>query len=84
MIKYARLFIEIPLDSNFPDHIEFFNEEEVLIRQQVHYEWKPIKCNHCKMFGLEVTTCRKKGGARTEWRPVQKDTSERTSQEQPM
>ncbi|KAJ8420572.1 hypothetical protein Cgig2_025919 [Carnegiea gigantea] len=50
----------------------------------VHYEWKPIKCSHCMMFGYEVIICRKKGGARTEWRPVQKDNLEGNSQEQPM
>lgn len=40
MIKYARMLIEMPLDGQFPDYIKFSNEEEVLIRQQVHYEWK--------------------------------------------
>ena len=32
MIKYARILIDMPLDGQFPDYIEFFNEEEVLIR----------------------------------------------------
>ncbi|KAJ8419451.1 hypothetical protein Cgig2_023657 [Carnegiea gigantea] len=39
--KYARLLINISLDGLFPDYIEFFNENQVSIRQQVIYEWKP-------------------------------------------
>jgi len=38
LIKYAHLLIDMPLDGQFPDYIEFFNEEGILIRQQVHYE----------------------------------------------
>ncbi|KAJ8420588.1 hypothetical protein Cgig2_032286 [Carnegiea gigantea] len=72
MIKYARILIDIPLDGEFPDYIEFFNKEEVLITQQVQDEWKPIKCTYYKMFGHEEINCKKKGGTRTEWRPIQK------------
>ena len=61
MVKYARLLIDMPLDGHFPDYIDFFNEEGIPIRQQVHYEWKPIKCTHCKMFGYEDSHCKKKG-----------------------
>ncbi|KAJ8421325.1 hypothetical protein Cgig2_020387 [Carnegiea gigantea] len=32
MLKYTRLVIDIPLDGPFPDYIDFFHEEEVLIR----------------------------------------------------
>jgi len=67
MIKYARVLIDIPLDGHFPDYIEFFNEEEVLIRQQVHYEWKPVKCTYGKIFGHEEVNCKNKGGIRTKW-----------------
>ena len=76
VIKYARLLIDMPLDGHFPDHIDFFNEEGILIRQQVHYEWKPVKCTHCKMFGHEDSYCKKKGGTRLEWRPVPQDKGE--------
>ncbi|KAJ8427105.1 hypothetical protein Cgig2_029814 [Carnegiea gigantea] len=60
---------EIDKILQFPDYIEFSNEEEVLIMQQVHYERKPIKYTYCKMFGHEEINCKKKGGIRTEWRP---------------
>ena len=73
MIKYARLLINISLEGPFPNNIEFFNEDEVLLRQKVICEWKPIKYSHCKMFGHEEVSCKKKKGLRTEWRPIQKD-----------
>ncbi|KAJ8424616.1 hypothetical protein Cgig2_000539 [Carnegiea gigantea] len=68
MLKYARLLIDIPLDGPFPDYIDFFDEEE-----------KPIKCTHCKMFGYEDTSCKKKKGVRIEWKPVQRETQGETS-----
>ncbi|KAJ8421923.1 hypothetical protein Cgig2_025978 [Carnegiea gigantea] len=71
MIKYARLMIEVPIEGPFPDFVEFFNDEDILIRQQVQFEWKPIKCTHCSMYGHTEEICKKKVGQRMEWRPVQ-------------
>ncbi|KAJ8419338.1 LOW QUALITY PROTEIN: hypothetical protein Cgig2_024013 [Carnegiea gigantea] len=71
MLRYARLLIDISLDSSFPDFIEFFNDNEVLVRQQVVYEWEYVTCAHCHMFGHEEQACRKKGGVRQEWRRLQ-------------
>ena len=50
MMKYARLLVEMPLDGNFPEYIEFANEKDILIRQRVKYKWLPLKCSHCRMF----------------------------------
>lgn len=36
MLNYARLLVEIPLEGNFPDFIEFANEKNVVIRQKVY------------------------------------------------
>ena len=64
--------IEVPFARPFLDAIEFINDQRVLVRQKVIFEWKPIKCNHCHLFGHEVSKCRKKQGNRKEWRVVQK------------
>ena len=72
MIRYARLLVEMPIDGPFPNHIEFFNEDEVLIRQPVTYEWIPTKCSRCVMMGHTEDVCKKKGVIRTEWRKIQK------------
>ena len=66
MIKYARLMIEMSLEGPFPECIEFFNDNEVVVRQQIKYEWLPLKCNHCHMFGHEEGVCKKKGVIRKE------------------
>ena len=70
MLKYARLLVEIPLEGNFPEFIEFANEKNVLIRQKVIYEWLPTKCSYCKMYGHTHEICRKKPTPRQEWRVV--------------
>ncbi|KAJ8420005.1 hypothetical protein Cgig2_006618 [Carnegiea gigantea] len=60
----------VDLDKNY---IEFFNDNEILIRQHVTYEWKPVKCAHYHMFGHEEPVCKKKGEVRKEWRRVQRE-----------
>ena len=71
VIRYARLLVEMQIDGPFPEHIDFFNEEGILIRQPVTYEWIPTKCTHCAMLGHTEEVCKKKGTTRTEWRRVQ-------------
>ena len=63
MLSYARLLIDIQLDSSFPEFIDFFNDNDVLVRQEVFYEWKPVKCDFCHMLGHEEKVCRKKKSA---------------------
>ncbi|KAJ8445790.1 LOW QUALITY PROTEIN: hypothetical protein Cgig2_027871 [Carnegiea gigantea] len=50
----------MPLEGPFPEYVEFANEHGILIRQEVHYEWIPLKCNHCQMFGHDEEHCKKK------------------------
>ena len=76
MIRYARVLVDMKLDGPFPDCLDFFNENEVLVRQGVKYEWMPTKCQCCNMFGHNEEQCRKKPGIRQEWRPVLKKTDE--------
>ena len=68
VIRYARLLVEMQIDGPFPEYIDFFNEDGILIRQQVTYEWIPKKCAHCTMLGHSEDVCKKKGVIRTEWR----------------
>ena len=76
MIKYARVLVDMKLEGPFPECLDFFNENEVLVRQEVKYEWLPTKCQFCNMFGHKDEQCRKKPGIRQEWRPMQKTTEE--------
>ncbi|KAJ8420316.1 hypothetical protein Cgig2_007978 [Carnegiea gigantea] len=60
MLKFARLLIKMSLEGPFPEWIEFINDNDILIRQEVSYEWLPIKCTYCHIPGHEVNACRKK------------------------
>ena len=82
MIKYARLLIEVSMEGPFPELIEFFNENQVLIRQQVKFEWQPSKCTHCGMYGHLEEVCRKKHTQRKEWRRVQPDPQQEATEVQ--
>ncbi|KAJ8424252.1 LOW QUALITY PROTEIN: hypothetical protein Cgig2_007178 [Carnegiea gigantea] len=70
MIHYARVLIEVPLEGPYPNFIEFFNEQDILVRQPIKFEWIPCKCTHCTMFGHEESVCKKKGNTRKEWRRI--------------
>ncbi|KAJ8426888.1 hypothetical protein Cgig2_002736 [Carnegiea gigantea] len=70
ILKYARLLIEMKLQDSFLEYIDFVNEHDMVVRQKVEYEWKPSKCNFCRMYGHSDAECRKKPIPRTEWRPV--------------
>ena len=65
-VQYARLLIEMSIEAPFPDYIEFINDKEVVERQAVKCEWKPVKCQHCKMLGHDDMVCRKKKRVRQE------------------
>ncbi|KAJ8423638.1 hypothetical protein Cgig2_032926 [Carnegiea gigantea] len=69
-LQYPHLLIDIHLNKEFPDYIEFLNDQGVFIRQAVTYEWRPTKCDHCLMYGHLSDQCRKKK-TRQEWRPKQ-------------
>ena len=46
MIQYVHVLIDIPLAGDVPGFIEFINEVDLVVRQPMKYEWKPIKCEH--------------------------------------
>ena len=55
--------------------VEFVNDQDVVVRVPVHYEWKPIKCTHCQMYGHLDSECRKQNlppKTKQVWRPVAK------------
>ncbi|XP_074266107.1 uncharacterized protein LOC141588572 [Silene latifolia] len=54
-IGHARMMIEVKMGGRgggvFPDVIEFADEMDVVHRQIVHYEWKPVLCAGCNGIG---------------------------------
>ncbi|KAJ8437403.1 hypothetical protein Cgig2_008756 [Carnegiea gigantea] len=75
-LTYARLLIEMPVDDTVPGYIEFVNDQEVVVRLEVKYKWKPLKCLHCRIYGHIEEDCRKKVSNRQEWREVPAQTSQ--------
>jgi len=61
VLRYARLLVEMPIEGPFLEYIEFFNDDDLLIKQQVTYEWIPTKCAQCAMLGNTKEVCKKKG-----------------------
>ncbi|KAJ8425851.1 hypothetical protein Cgig2_001537 [Carnegiea gigantea] len=82
-LKYARLLIESQLEDNFPEYIEFVNEHNVVVWQRVEYEWKPTKCDFCKMHGHTREDYRKKPQPRTKRRLVVRKESQELAPPQP-
>ncbi|XP_074282714.1 uncharacterized protein LOC141607254 [Silene latifolia] len=75
-LGFARVMVEVSMGQDFPDIIEFMDEKDVLHRQIVHYEWKPVKCTECSGMGHVAMVCRKKkevvqakGKQKMVWRP---------------
>ncbi|KAJ8423094.1 hypothetical protein Cgig2_023476 [Carnegiea gigantea] len=70
MLRFSRVMIDIPLGNDFLDYVEFANDHNVIVRQSVTYEWRPIKCTHYRMYGHMEDSCRKKTPAKKVWRVV--------------
>ncbi|KAJ8427494.1 hypothetical protein Cgig2_028165 [Carnegiea gigantea] len=68
VLGYARILVEMPVEGPFPEYIDFVNDSDRVVRQFIRYEWKPTRCNHCRMLGHEEANYRKKPNLRQEWR----------------
>ncbi|KAJ8453127.1 hypothetical protein Cgig2_008011 [Carnegiea gigantea] len=76
-LSYVRIMIDTPLDGPFLDHVDYINDKGRVIRQQVKYDWQPVKYTHCTMYGHTEEQCRKKRVVRQEWKVQnQQDTNE--------
>ena len=60
MLQYTGLLIHVSLDGPFPVYVEFTNDFDLVVRQLGKYEWKPIKCHNCQIFGYVEDDCRRK------------------------
>ncbi|KAJ8425318.1 LOW QUALITY PROTEIN: hypothetical protein Cgig2_020956 [Carnegiea gigantea] len=56
------------IECPFLEHIDFVNDSDVVVRQHIEYESKPVQCTHCQMLGHDALVCRKKQPVRQEWR----------------
>ncbi|XP_019248818.1 PREDICTED: uncharacterized protein LOC109228098 [Nicotiana attenuata] len=59
-LNFARLLIEVDVDSPLPDKVQFRNEKGALIEQRIQYDWKPVLCKQCHKYGHSEEDCRRK------------------------
>lgn len=70
-LNFARLLVEVEVDTTLPDDVFFKNEKGILIEQKIQYDWKPVICKYCKKYGDAETKCRKKNSSVKEPRKVE-------------
>lgn len=66
-LQYARVLIDVPIQSPLPDFLSFLNEHGVVVDQEVKFEWRPVLCEGCKNYGHTVDACRKQNGVARKW-----------------
>ncbi|XP_070023391.1 uncharacterized protein [Nicotiana sylvestris] len=59
-LNFARLIIDVDIDTLLLEKIMFRNERGNLIEQKIQYDWKPILCKCCNKYGHNEEACRKK------------------------
>uniref|UniRef100_A0A803QQN9 RNase H type-1 domain-containing protein n=1 Tax=Cannabis sativa TaxID=3483 RepID=A0A803QQN9_CANSA len=58
-MQFARILIEMEI-PNFPDRsFWYLNEYGKLLEQVIEYEWLPVKCKHCAVYGHIMGDCRR-------------------------
>lgn len=53
-LNFARLLVDVGMDTKLPDSIMFRNEWENLIEQKVMYDWRPTLCKFCHQYGHDA------------------------------
>lgn len=59
-LSFTRLLIEVEMDQNLPEKIQFRNEKGIIVEQRVIYDLRPYLCKHCQKYGHTEVECRKK------------------------
>lgn len=55
-ISFARVCVDIPADSTFPDRFDI-TSRDASITIHVEYQGVPSRCVHCHVYGHETKTC---------------------------
>lgn len=71
-MQYARILIEVKIDQQLLEFVQFWNEKGELTKLFVMCEWKHMQCVHCKSFGHASEKYRVKK-IKQVWRPKVKE-----------
>ncbi|KAM6589753.1 hypothetical protein CsatA_012358 [Cannabis sativa] len=66
-LNYPKVLIEVRIDQQFPDKLEFENEHGNNTHVGIKYEWKPIACNNCYDQGHLTDDCKKNAKVEKNW-----------------
>ena len=50
-VSFARLLIEMDVTSPSPEYVWLEDDNGLMFKQVVHYDWKPPYCTACKVIG---------------------------------
>lgn len=67
--NFARVKVRMRITTCLQDTVKYADEEDWIIEHKVEYEWKPVLCTHCNMFGHNVAVCRKAKEPKQQWVP---------------
>jgi hypothetical protein len=56
-LGFARVLIEVNVDSEFPKEIEIEGADGVRVTVGIEYPWLPVKCKKCRSFGHLAHNC---------------------------
>ncbi|KAK2977066.1 hypothetical protein RJ640_017590 [Escallonia rubra] len=73
-LNYARVCVEMDVDSDFPQEIP----NDWVHKHKVEYGWKPAMCKYCKVFGHVEISCYKKPVSHQVWKQKQSKDIEST------
>ncbi|KAG5604639.1 hypothetical protein H5410_026131, partial [Solanum commersonii] len=59
-LNFARLLVEVQMDTMLPEVILFKLEKGYLKEQKVLYDWKPMLCKICDKYGHSKVNCGKR------------------------
>ncbi|XP_026437146.1 uncharacterized protein LOC113335253 [Papaver somniferum] len=64
-LAFARVCIEIDVEFDYPEKIPLLIDGKFAFELPVVYQWKPHKCDVCRVFGQSTKACGKK--KKTRW-----------------
>ncbi|XP_060969654.1 uncharacterized protein LOC133036901 [Cannabis sativa] len=66
-LNFPRILIEVQMNQELPNLLEFEDEYGSVCHVGIQYEWKPITCSNCSGLGHKTEDCRNGSKAKQEW-----------------
>lgn len=67
--NFARVRVRMRIGISLQEQVTYLDDADRVIIQPVEYEWKPVTCSKCLMFGHLETECRTKKVVTQKWVP---------------